>query len=224
MTSRPLVLALLAPVLIAAGVFLRQTALVEERLADVREELAISGQVAAGPQSDLEAALAPIDGVPLVGTYLSTLADRRRAEAAYWKGDYEAVTGPAAAADAADPDPELLMLIADADFRRALRGNAPPEVLIRRLEDVQRRYATVLTAAPSAVDASYNYEFVARLRQSLAQGRRPSPPAPSHQLGDEGGPPASSEEGDFKLIVPLQPEERQDQTTPGGSPVFRRRG
>ena len=227
MNKRPLILAVLAPLLIAAGLFLRQTALVEERLADVREELAISGRIGSAEQHDLDAALAPVHAVPVIGTRLSAQVSRRQTEAAYWKGDYDAVTGSEKTGEdavASNADPELLMLFADADFRRALRSNASPDVLIRTLEGVQKRYAAVLAAAPAVVDASYNYEFVARLRQALAQGRRPSPPPPNHQLGDEGGPPTGSEEGDFKLIVPLQPEERQDETTPGGGPRFRRRG
>ena len=105
------------------------------------------------------------------------------------------------------------------------------------------RRADVLRAAPELADASFNYEFASRFRDSIASGRPMSrgararavaealnPPVPSADLptgptlhGRPGGPPPEIPGSDFKTIAPMPYDERE-QTDPGRGATPRRRG
>lgn len=72
----------------------------------------------------------------------------------------------------------------------------------------------MLKRAPHDFDAAYNYEFVARTRDTLARPRggrrekttRATPDQTIH--GRPGAPPESTRPDDFKIIVPQNQEER----------------
>mgnify|MGYP003348064043 CR=1 FL=1 len=94
------------------------------------------------------------------------------------------------------------------------------------LDDVLKGYATVLDRDPGNRDAAYNYEFVARLRGALAGGRTSGAAEPEARSiqGEQGEPPQGTRKSDFNVIVPLRPEERQEQLDPGGGAEFKRKG
>ena len=87
-------------------------------------------------------------------------------------------------------------------------------------------YLTVLKNSPRNEDAAYNYEFVSRLRGALAGGRTSGAAEPEARSiqGEQGEPPQGTRKSDFNVIVPLRPEERQEQLDPGGGAEFKRKG
>ena len=81
-------------------------------------------------------------------------------------------------------------------------------------------YLTVLRGAPESETAAYNYEYLVRLRAALESGDRTYEETTEEGdgwLGREGGPPRERDESiDFKIYIPLQSEEL-DQEEGGGA-------
>ena len=111
-------------------------------------------------------------------------------------------------------------------YRQAVRQNRDRQSLTRSLEDVLKAYTTVLDTDGTNADAAYNYEFVARLRSALAGGRTSgAPPEPSRNMqGEKGEPPKGTPKSEFNVIVPMRPDERQEQVDPGAGIDFQRKG
>ena len=104
----------------------------------------------------------------------SSDAERRRATARYWLAEFDTLL-PArdVAGQPVHDDPVRLLVGANAVYRATVRAGGEPEAMADRLQDATDAYADVLRADPTQVDAAYNYEFVARLRDALARGRQP---------------------------------------------------
>jgi hypothetical protein len=215
-------------VLVAAGEAFRRASLIEERLATADEQLTTDGRIAPEVTTALDAAAGSLSRVPILGARLERAIRYQRAEAAYWQGDYTAlaVQPTPAGTSTAENDPSLLLIAANASFRRAVAQNRTPQTLARALDDVLKAYGTVLQANPQSTDAAFDYEYVARLRAVLAAGRGAAVPAPrtASMQGEEGEPPMGNKNADFNVIVPLRPEERQDQMDPGAGATFKRKG
>jgi hypothetical protein len=166
------------------------------------------------------------------------------ATAQYWRHQYDVLTDPAASASAGDnPDSGRLFLAANAAYRAALDRPAGDRAMaVERLDRVVEAYASVLRAAPGHVDAAYNYEYVARSRDTLARGAKdkrmtkvaaappivdpiPSPDLPVGPTlhGHPGGPPPDIPGSDFRMIAPMSFEEREE-SEPGQGPAPKRRG
>jgi hypothetical protein len=214
-------------VLLLAGVAFRRAAIIEDRLADAETELITAGGVAPATEEAIDEALELAGRVPLVGARLQREVRLRRAEAAYWQGNYTAVAPtPGAAAAMTDEDPALVLVAANAGFRSAVQANRAAPALARTLDEVLKGYATAIQADPASRDAAHNYEYVVRLRTALTAGRGATVPAPeqNNMQGEAGEPPEGSRESDFNVIVPLRPEERQEQMDPGAGATFQRKG
>jgi hypothetical protein len=97
----------------------------------------------------------------------------------------------------------------------------------------------VLRSDGTAVDAAYNYEYIARIRDMLAKAKgarskdfKPAEPeVASVDLptgptvhGRPGGPPPTVSMNDFKTISPMRFDEREEQAQPGRGAPPRRRG
>jgi len=219
--------ALIVIILAAAGEAVRRAAIIEERLADAQEELSTTARVVPATAAALDESIGPVTRVPIVGPRLVREVRHQQAESAYWQGDYTALVGsPTAAAAVPEDDSELLLLSANAAFRNAVRLNKTPQTLARSLDDVLKAYAAVLKADPESTDAAYDYEYVTRLRAALAAGRTAAMPAErtNNMQGEEGEPPEGNKNSEFNVIVPLRPEERQEQMDPGAGAVIKRRG
>jgi hypothetical protein len=161
----------------------------------------------------------------------------------YWRHQYDVLTDPAATSAESNPDSERLFLAANAAFRAAQeRQSGDRTMAVERLDRVVEAYATVLRAAPGHLDAAYNYEYVARSRDTLARAAKDkrmaklaAPPAaadpiPSPDLpvgptlhGHPGGPPPDIPGSDFRMIAPMSFEEREE-SEPGQGPAPKRRG
>ncbi|MEQ1760267.1 MAG: hypothetical protein ABL986_18270 [Vicinamibacterales bacterium] len=221
-----LVSIVLVIVLIAAAEAFRRAAAIEDALAVADEQLTTSGAASRDTDEALDNALALAARVPVLGPRLQQDVRQNRAAQAYWQGEYAAlVSGPLAPA-ATDNDPTLQLLSANAAFRQAVMRAGTPQVLARGLDEVLKGYGAALDKAPGNVDAAYNYEFVARLRSALAGGRASGMPEPEERnmQGEPGEPPKGTPKSDFNVIVPMRPEERQEQLDPGTGAEFKRRG
>jgi hypothetical protein len=166
----------------------------------------------------------------------------QRATTAYWRSEYDLLTDATALAEMAGPqgatDPAVLFTAANAAFRAAESRPGDRTVTVERLDRVVQTYADVLRADPAHTDAAFNFEYVARYRDTLARGKgirgaKPGAPVeiiPSHDLpvgptlhGRPGGPPPEIPGSDFKTLAPMPFEEREE-TDPGQGPAPRRRG
>ena len=67
----------------------------------------------------------------------------------------------------------MLLLAANAAFRASAPQGADRRDAVERLDGVIRAYAEVLRKDPSDADAAYNYEYVVRLRDTLAKAPAP---------------------------------------------------
>jgi hypothetical protein len=141
----------------------------------------------------------------------------------YWSGNYDAVTS------VTSDDPDALLTAANAVFRKAQRDSRPAPA-VEQLDRALQAYASVLRNAPSTSqqrDAAYNFEYVARLRDAVAQPTRrvarPTPPsaAPPDDLptgptihGQPGTHPPDTRGEQFDVLTPMDYGEREAQPEP----------
>ena len=152
-----------------------------------------------------------------------------KATVAYWLGRYGAV-----AADTTDgeADAAILLTAANAAYREAQRDPAVGPAAVQRLDGVLQAYASALKASPRNVEAAYNYEYVARIRDQVArspQGRiagstTGSGPVMGGDLpagptihGGPGAPPPDAKMEELQTIAPMEygDREAQPEATPG---------
>ncbi len=206
----------LAAVLLGGGEIFRRAAHIEQRLASAEEALATLALDAADAQyKEVEEDMGIAARLPIVGALL--LADVRQAQAmlAYWRGDYQSVPKESDLV-AEDVRPDLLFLAANATFRSA-SGRPSGPAAAQELDNVLRMYTILLKKDPGFVDGSFNYEYVARLRNTLAKASVPEGWnfLTSSLLGGEGSPPEDTPPEDFNMIVPLTPDERPEEDDSG---------
>ena len=92
--------------------------------------------------------------------------------------------------------------------------------MLKTLEGAINAYHAVLRNArrpedaSSAEEAAYNYEFVVRLRNEIVNGRRRvlPPKIDDLEFGAEGKPEDPTFENQFKQYVPLDKDERQNES------------
>jgi hypothetical protein len=129
--------------------------------------------------------------------------ERLRPAAEYWRGNYAAVPP--------DADP---LLAANAAYRAALAPGGPAAVVVTRLDGVIKHYAEVVRNDPANEQAAYNYEFAVRYRAAVMARGAALPPVPvdtgATPHGIIGGPPAGRDQRQFKMMVPMRPDERQE--------------
>jgi hypothetical protein len=129
--------------------------------------------------------------------------ERVRPTAEYWRGNYQAVP--------ADADP---LLAANAAYRAALAPGGPAPAVLTRLDGVIKQYAEVVRNDPANEEAAYNYEFAVRYRAAVAARGAALPPVAADTgatpHGVIGGPPAGRDQRQFKMMVPMRPDERQE--------------
>jgi hypothetical protein len=172
--------------------------------------LLLVGGVVLLSQSDREARLAEAERALLTLRYdQAARDDRTRPAADYWRGQYEAVP--------ADADP---LLAANAAYRTATARGGDARTMVGRLDRVIAEYAEVVRNDPANESAAFNYEFVVRYRAAIAARRMPIPPADETGAtphGSVGGLPAGRDNRQFKMMVPMRPDERQEAEEAGRS-------
>ena len=158
-------------------------------------------------------------------TELQRIMEEQRAQASYWTRDY----GAAATDAALDGASRVTRLLAvNAAFRR-VKLDGSDRGATERLQEVAAQYVELLRAHPDLVEAAYNYEFVTRTRERLARprggrGARIDLPPIQTLHGAEGATPAPTDMGDFKVIIPQNPQERQQRPESGAGGAKVRKG
>jgi hypothetical protein len=161
-------------------------------------------------------------------------ADNERATLNYWQARYEQLaplTGNSGSRQTSDPN--TLLIAANAAFRATHLEDG--KAAVGQLDGVMQAYGDVLRADANNLDASYNYEYVAKLRDTLAKGKAPKREQAAATLstdlpvgptlhGRPGGPPPDVAMKDFKTVSPLETDERGEQIEVGRRPVQRKRG
>jgi hypothetical protein len=147
--------------------------------------------------AEAERALATLQYARAMDTAATSAAAR------YWNGDYTVVD--------AEREP---LLAANAAYRAAVAGGGSAREMVTRLDDVVKRYAEVLRNDPQNEDAAFNYEFVVRYRAAIAARGAPVPPEDDSDSvtphGRAGAPPRGTSPQQFKMLVPMRPEERRE--------------
>jgi len=196
------------------------------RVADAKQDIAtLNHEHLDGltPQSALS------DYLPGERRRLSDEVRVAKATVAYWLGRYGGV-----AADTSDghADADILLATANAAYREAERDAAMGPAAAQRLDGVLQAYASALKAAPRNIDAAYNYEYVARIRDQVArspQGRIAKSPVPAGPVmggdlpagatihGGPGAPPPDAKMEEIQTIAPMEygDREAQPEATPG---------
>ncbi|MNC84655.1 hypothetical protein D3C83_02140 [compost metagenome] len=116
---------------------------------------------------------------------------------------------PVAAVDESNPD--LQLVVANAAYRAGLARAKERTETLQALNDAVNGYAVVLRNDRWNEDAAHNYEYVVRLRDEMAKGRRqPPPPQPQQggDLGESGAPSPATTTSGFEIYVPLEGNER----------------
>ena len=152
------------------------------------------------------------------------------ATVSYWLGQYGGIT---ADTNNAETDAHVLRTVANAAYRESERDPLAGSAAVQRLDGVLQAYVSALKASPRDVEAAYNYEYVARLRDQVArapQGRplKPAPAPTAAMAGDlpmgptihgrPGAPPPEAKMEDLQMLAPMEygDREAQPEATPGG--------
>jgi hypothetical protein len=210
----------------------RSMAVARERLATVHYD--VDDGMSDGPSI--------VERVPLPVSTLGADIGRYRATVAYWQARYRDLVGrlPSAGGNVeTTTDVTILLLAANASFRTAQADTSNRAATIDRLDRVIQAYADVLRVDPASSDASFNYEYVARFRDSFARARparrtdkpeakpvvdtSPDLPVGPTIHGRPGGPPPDIPMDQFRTITPMRFEEREE-SEPGQGATRRRKG
>lgn len=209
--------AVIALLLLAAGAILWRSSEMERRLAAAERDLAMlryadAAEAAAQPGGRL-AALMP--GAGRSAADAKTLATT----AGYWQGKYDAVAENA----------EAKLLAANAAYRTMRKAGGSWQAVVGRMDSLVKQYAEILREDPSNTEASFNYEYIVRLRQVIAARKQPVAPVDSTESGltihgFAGAPPEESDMKKFKMIVPMRPDERLEAEKAGKGTTKVRKG
>ncbi len=148
----------------------------------------------------------------------------------YWQKDYAAVipqqSDPVGSVPADNPD--LQLVVANAVYRQNQSKMKDKESTIAALDQSILTYVTVLKNAPRNEDAAYNFELLVRLRDEIDKGKRKPGPTEMVLKGPDGAagepPKIDSTMSDFKIYIPLESQERQDQGVAGKAAPSKRKG
>src|SRR5262245_24190357 len=223
----------IALLLAAAGYVSWAAGQLQRRMADAHEELAMLRYSAAEAEyGDIEGSMDYVRRVPWVAESLLSGVRDERAAGDYWQARYETL-GPRQDANGAaiEQQPAELTLTANATFRTSQREAADRQAALRRLDAAIKTYTELLKKSPDA-DAAYNFEYVIRMRDQLskskpnaASAKREDPARALQKLtgvvmagdlpegrtvhGDPGSPPPNTDMTQFKMHIPIRPDERQ---------------
>jgi len=218
--SIPITRLVLSLLLLAAGAISWTAAGVAEDLSSRHERLAVLADPERPSRGRWTTALEAV---------LDPGGSTRSATVSYWRGDYAVVSS------GEHTDSDDLMMAANAMFRQAQAGSDP--ISVERLDRTLQAYAAVLKNAGFSRNAAYNYELVARLRDSIARSKpsrqRPQPPAspaPADDLpagptihGRPGLHPPNTRGEEFEVLTPMDYGEREAQPEPTpGRPLPRK--
>ncbi len=154
----------------------------------------------------------------------------RRASMRYWQRSYADVipqqTDPVGAVPA--DNPALQLIVANAVYRNGQAQSKDKESTMHALDAGINAYQAVLKNTARQDDAAFNYEYLVRLRDEVDKGKRKPGPGDLVMKGPDGAsgapPTLDSQMSDFKIYIPLDSQERQDQGTAGKAAPIKRKG
>lgn len=231
-----IILLLAAIVLAAAGTLAFGVAAFERDMSAVEEYLATQDYAAAATKLDDAARHAGYARwVPRLGTQAAADIKARRAALQYWNREYAALLPrDADPVGAVEGEPvELQMLVANGAYRAgqvkaATKDGAGKDATMQTLQEAIGGYLTVLKGPAWDERAAYNYEFLVRVREDIAKGRRKQlPPPPEEQNGSNGEAGAPFEPTNtkaFEVYIPLEESERNKASEAGKAAPNARKG
>jgi len=225
--------AAIALVLVAIGYVFWRAGQLQNGVAAAHEELALLRyNSASASYADVEESMGAVSRVPWVADALLSDVRGDRATGEYWLARYDAL-GPRrdSTGAAAELQPAELTLAANAGFRTSQREAGDRVAMLGRLDATIKSYTELLKKNPGDADAAYNFEYAVRLRDTMSKAK-PQPPGkredPAKLLqkltgvvmagdlpdghtihGDPGSPPPNTDMTQFKMHIPVRPDERQ---------------
>jgi hypothetical protein len=207
-----IVLALLGTVALLWGRVEHETALAEQRIAT----LEFSGVDESLTRAERFYEYA--SRVPFFGSNRLNEIRARKAAVHYWQRDYGAIV-PAQADPIGTLPPdnvELQFIVANAVFRNGRKQAATPAATVQAIDSGIAAQLAVLKNSRRNEDAAFNYEYLLRLRAAVML--KPTGGRSSDEEGDQktthgqpGGAPRKSDPSDFKILIPLESKEFENQ-------------
>src|SRR5262245_3360786 len=146
----------------------------------------------------------------------------RRAALRYFQGQYASVAS-------LQPDPDnidLQLVAANALYRTGRLDAKDRQKTLQAVDASIQAYVGVMKNAKRQEDASYNYEYLSRLRNDLMQGRGSFKLPP--QFGDPNGTIGAilepGDAGKYNIYVPLEKDERDKAGGAGKAAPIKRKG
>jgi hypothetical protein len=166
--------------------------------------------------------------LPWVGEAPLNDVRTRRAELRYWQGQYAAIVSPQpeSGTGIGTDNTGLQLVAANAGYRAGRLQAKDKQAAVQAVEAGMQAYLGILKNTPQQEDAAYNYEYLARLRDELLEGRA-NFRAPKAQFDPNGLSGAMLSRGDgaqFKTRIPLQNEERDKAAGAGKIPPAKKKG
>jgi hypothetical protein len=154
----------------------------------------------------------------------------RRAAMRYWQKSYRDVipqqTDPIGAVPA--DNTALQLIVANAVYRTGQGQSKDKATTMQALDAGINAYQAVLKNTARQEDAAFNYEYLVRLRDEVDKGKRKPGPGDIVMKGPDGAsgapPTLESTMSDFKIYIPLDSQERQDQGVAGKAAATKRKG
>lgn len=214
------VLAIAGAAALAAGAFERRMAVAEERLLTLRYDQAAEALASA----ERLAGYARV----LPGGRAGRDLDVHRASLQYWQQQYDGLLPrDADPVGAVEPgNVALQLVVANSAYRAGQRRAEGQAATMQMLDETIAGYLTVLSGETWDERAAYNYEYLLRVRDEVAKGRRKSVPPPQEEDGSLGaaGAPAETSAKGFEIYIPLEGEERNDAAEAGKAAPAGRKG
>jgi hypothetical protein len=217
-------LALLGAVLVAAGLLERDMARAQENVASMNY---------GGAEATFDTAERYYEygsHLPWIGNGPVNDVRARKAALHYWQKEYGTIlpqqTDPVGAV--AGDNVALQLIVADAVYRTGQAQSKDKATTIQALDAGINAYVVVLKNTAGQEDAAFNYEYLVRLRDEVDKGKRKPGPGDVVMKGPDGAagapPTIDSTMSDFKIYIPLESQERQDQGVAGKAGPAKRKG
>lgn len=202
------IFALVGGVVLRAGLLDRDLARVDEQL------VAYEYEQAQPVLDDAERFYGYASRLPWVGSGPVNDVRARKAALQYWRRQYGALAAGEDPVGRVSPDDlQLQFLVASALYRDSLRRAKDRAAMIEAMDAGINGYLVVLKNSTRHRDAAYNYEYLVRLKDELAKGRRKTPPAADPDPhGVAGKREERGDTGQFKTYVPHDAKELEKGT------------